>query len=142
VVLNNRSIVVSWRDGRPYAKRSEVFQAMKIDGEGDSEVDLIAELEKHKTKIVQKSNGTIDVTVTKEVAGETATVASPSRSSQARKFAAEFEGQERAKKMAPRLVASGYRYVAETQYIRAFVIVTNQGMTASKPTSARGDFID
>jgi hypothetical protein len=142
VNLNNRRISVSWRDGRPIAQRDEVFNFLKIPREGEPDVDLIGELEKLKTKIMQKADGTIDVTVIREVVGGAEPIAPTRGSSQARRFKAEFQAQEQAKKMAPRLVAGGYRYVADTEYIRAFVVVTNQGQTASRGTSARGEFID
>ena len=132
----------SWRDGRPIAERDEVFNFLKIPREGEADVDLIGELEKLKTRIVQKADGTIDVTVVKEVIGGSEPMAPTRDSSQARRFKAEFQAQEQAKKMAPRLVAGGYRYVADTEYTRAFVVVTNQGLTASRGTSARGEFID
>jgi hypothetical protein len=136
------STLGSWRDGRPIAERDEVFNFLKIPREGEPDVDLIGELEKLKTKIVQKADGTIDSTVIREVIGGAEPIAPTRGSSQARRFKAEFQAQEQAKKMAPRLVAGGYRYVADTEYIRAFVVVTNQGLTASRGTSARGEFID
>ena len=98
VKLNNRLIGVSWRDGRPIAQRREVYMFLGISKKGDPDIDLATELERVKAKITTKPDGSIDVDP-----------------GQAQRFKEEFEEQERAKGMAPRLVASGFRYVADTE---------------------------
>lgn len=136
VRVNNRAISVTWKDGRPFAPRSEVYGFLRLPREGDPSVDLVEELAKHKTKIVQKNDGTIDVTVVKEITGGQVDP------EQAAKFKAEYEDGEKAKRMAPRLMASGTRFVAETGYIRAYVTITNAGGSASEACTATCEFID
>ena len=136
VKINNRQIAVSWKDGRPFAQRVEVYGFLKLPREGDPSVDLIEELAKHKTKITQKADGSIDVIVVKEITGGQVDPA------QAAKFKAEYEDQKRAKEMEPRLVASGARFVAESGFIRAKVTITNTGGSGSESCLATCEFID
>jgi len=139
VRLNNRNIAVSWRNGKPMAQRSEVFQVLRIAREGDPDVDLIEELAKHKTKIEQRPDGTIDISVIKELAS-----LPNSSGGQAAQFRAEFEAQQHAKKMAPKLVVIATRTFIDpdTDYIHAVGTIQNQGGSASSPCWAMGNFVD
>lgn len=143
IVLNHQRLSVRWREGRPIARRDEVFNVLRLSREGDADIDLISALEKVKASIRQRADGVIDITVIKEVTASGPGVGvSRAEGSQAARFRAEFEAQQEAQRLAPRLVARGFRYVADTEFIRALVVVRNEGYTASKPTMAKGEFID
>lgn len=140
VKLNNRIIAVSWRDGRPIAQRREVFRDLRLPREGDEDIDLVAELAKHKTKISQKGE-VIDVLVVQELAGVSNT---PAAGSQAAQFKAEFEKQQYDKKMAPKLVvvSSNVFIDTDTDYIHGKGTIQNQGGSPSDWCWAMGNFVD
>ena len=152
VKLNNRCIQVSWRDGRPFAQRSDVFMLLHIPREGDPGVDLAAELEARNAKIVQKADGSIEASVS-YVSAAAATFnqegsagltgrANPTGNTQMQQYQTELARDQRLAANQPLLRAEGFRYVADTEYIRAYVKVTNIGMRMSQPCMAQGDFVD
>lgn len=154
VRVNGQSIRAFWRDGKPYAEREQTVTLLHV-RTGPREFDLGALLESKGYSLTLASDGSVDA-VQAQTAGSSAGLqrptgsqmnfagasAAPRLSNQARRFQAELASNRRADAMRPCLVASGYRYVADTTYIRAYCVVTNTGGTTSPPCSAVGDFVD
>lgn len=137
VRLNNKAISVSWKDGKPFAQRSEVFMFLGLPREGDPDVELAPLLAELKANITTKPDGTIDVIVPKTVTGTKRV------SNQAARFKRELEMDRRAKAMAPKLVVvSSQCFTADTEHIRANVVVGNSGGSPTEACTAYGTFTD
>ncbi len=150
VRIENQVAPVVWRDGRPFAERSKVAPWLRIPKEGEFWVDLVEVCEEKKAQVTQKADGSIDVLVP----AASAAYAAPSpqagqrtskrrNTRQAQQFKREFEADKRAKAMAPRLVVVRNQcYIADTEHIRAKVVIQNQGISETPPCMAVGNFVD
>lgn len=134
VRIENQVAPVVWRDGRPFAERSKVAAWLRIPKEGEFWVDLTAVCQEKKARVAQKEDGSIDVIVP--------TAASTSESRSPSSGVVSTQPPSKANYRYPILEASGYRYVADTQYIRAFCVIQNVGTLTSPACSARGEFVD
>lgn len=157
VRVDGQLIPTVWKDGRPQVDREATLYVLHV-RTGPVTLDLGEVLEEKGYTFTVQEDGSVDArrpvtagaAAPMKLQGGGAGAVRPARRStgrrrvtpQAARFKAELDQQRRRDATAPVLVASGYRYVADTTYIRAYVIVENQGASPSPACKAVGDFVD
>lgn len=136
VRIDGQLVHTVWRDGRPFVDREEVLPVLHIRS-GPDQLDLAEALAARGYTIQLLRDTCIDCR-------KPVTAGGPSRgpAPSAAQHRREWQNQQRLQARAPRLVASGYRYVAETDFIRAYCVVQNCGGGPSPACSAIGEFTD
>ncbi len=146
VRIDGQLVPVVWREGRPFVEREQVLPVLHIRS-GPDQLDLAETLQQRGYTIQMQADGSIDCR--KPLAKSSASAGQPMaarrtsrRSPSADQHQREWRDQQRRQAQAPRLEVSGYRYVAETDFIRAFCVVRNLGATPSPACTAIGEFVD
>lgn len=160
VIVKGRDSLATWVDGRPMAARSVVGPMLNLAPSDAPTVDLSQTLAEAGYVVARKPDGSIEAKASAPsvatggapnpgwagsaslTSQDTSGSGSASGMTPAEEFAAQKEADARAAAAKPRLVASGYRYVADTGYIRAAVRITNQGGSTSRACVAVGTFVD
>ncbi len=137
-------IPVYWKDGRPFINRLDAIKYFKISDQGEAAVDLVETL-KQIGWTARAQNGGVQIRNPKitSVGGGTrnpaARLLNSGASSELEQYRANKAYEEATR---PKLVVYSTKYVAETGYVRALVVIRNEGGGPSQPCQAIGQFID
>ena len=159
VRIDGKLVRAYWKDGKPFVEREAVLPLLHI-RTGPDELDLAETLSSKGYTMVTQPDGSIDCNLAASATGSLpasgplvvrpATQSPkgltlskrPSKGPTARQHQQEWRNQQSQDSKAPRLVASGYRYVADTEFIRAYCLIQNQGGGPSPGCTAVGEFVD
>lgn len=136
IVMRGRDIDCVWRDGKPFARREHIAGAIELEASSDVYVDLVEALAagEHQVRLFA---GAIEINAAQNVSSS----GSRGKKRQSRR------GQRYTKKIPnAKSTTLGYRveeFVADdTDHIRAWVVVMNEGSAVSSPTWVNCYFTD
>lgn len=136
VRIDGQLVQAVWRDGRAFVEREQVLSVLHI-RTGPDQLDLADTLKERGYTVQLRPDGSLDCRKPASP-GSLARGLAPSAEQHRR----EWRNQQVRQARACRLVARGYRYVAETEFIRAYCVVENLGGGPSPACTAIGDFTD
>lgn len=140
------NIDCQWVEGRPRALRTDVAKILRLPDEGSNTVDIIEVLTEKGWLVRLDHDGQIQATNPNAAAKAAGPVNANVRAQNAQanaNYEIQKAGDEKAAAMAPKLKWVLKRvYIADTEYIRADVVVKNVGGSANEACTAVGDFVD